>query len=584
MRQSLVGRGSAIVILFAAALGAAALGGCGSKHSSDTADAGTPDARTKCGNSVVEAGEECDDGDKVTDIVCDSTCHFTCGNGTVDTDVGELCDSGIASGPGSCPTACDDGMACTTDVLSGTGCEAECINQPITDTVSGDGCCPTGATSLTDSDCSVMCGNGVVEDGETCDTAITSGDGACPTSCDDSVACTTDTLLSGGTCQAACMHTDITMAKDDDGCCPTGANSGNDNDCSPSCGNGVVDNGETCDTGIASGTGSCPTSCSDGMACTTDTLVSGGTCQAACNFPPITMPKNGDGCCPPGANANNDDDCQPVCGNKVVENGEDCDDGNTDPNDGCDMCKTVALPPTAFRFTDLDLRDPHVFVNFIACNDVTDTQLAGFAVNSKFQDSITMDTDGDGLLDFSPTIVFRPLDQSAGTSDVEIHIADCTAPMAGTSCTAGAGSTAMATATNMSGTQCLDALAGTTHGYSPAITPTSAPCFVTSPVTLTITVADIPITLHDARIAATYVGNPATTLANGLLMGFMSETDADNTTLPSSLPLVGGHPLSELLAGGKNSCPKYSDMDTDNGVTGWWFYLNFPAAKVTWTD
>ena len=35
-----------------------------------------------------------------------------------------------------------------------------------------------------------------------------------------------------------------------------GANTGNDNDCLPGCGNGVVDAGETCDTAITTGTNS----------------------------------------------------------------------------------------------------------------------------------------------------------------------------------------------------------------------------------------------------------------------------------------------------------------------------------------
>jgi cysteine-rich repeat protein len=296
------------------------------------------------------------------------------------------------------------------------------------------------------------------------------------------------------------------------------------------------------------------------------------------------MPKNGDGCCPAGANANNDNDCQPVCGNKVVEGTEQCDDGNTDPNDGCDMCKTVVLA-TAFRFSDLDLRDPHVFVNFIGCRDVTDTQLAGFAVNSALQTSIQTDgNDADTLLDLSIVLVFRPLSQNDPTSPVEVHFADCTSPMSSTMCSTGTGTTQMLTATNMSAGQCLSAIAGTTHGYTPAITNPTGPCFVTTPSTFTINLGGIPITLHDARIAATYVGTPATSLTNGLLMGFISEADADTTIIPNTFPLVGGKPLSELLAGGKNACPSYSDKDTNNGVVGWWFYLNFPAAKVPWTD
>ncbi len=42
------------------------------------------------------------------------------------------------------------------------------------------------------------------------------------------------------------------------------------------------------------------------------------------------------GCCPAGCNANNDPDCQPVCGNGVIEAGEVCDDHNTANGDSCD--------------------------------------------------------------------------------------------------------------------------------------------------------------------------------------------------------------------------------------------------------
>ena len=39
------------------------------------------------------------------------------------------------------------------------------------------------------------------------------------------------------------------------------------------------------------------------------------------------------------------------------------------------LAGTGAAAQTAFRFNDLDLRDPHVYVNFIGCRDVTDTPL-----------------------------------------------------------------------------------------------------------------------------------------------------------------------------------------------------------------
>src|SRR5690349_25104871 len=51
-----------------------------------------------------------------------------CGNGKL--DPGEACDTSIAAGrTGACPSAstCDDGDACTKDVLSGDGtCSARC--------------------------------------------------------------------------------------------------------------------------------------------------------------------------------------------------------------------------------------------------------------------------------------------------------------------------------------------------------------------------------------------------------------------------------------------------------------------------
>jgi cysteine-rich repeat protein len=539
-----------------------------------------------CGNGVVEPGEDCDDDDAIKDTVCDATCHFTCGNGVVDAeaDIDELCDTGIASGSGACPRSCDDGVACTDDVLSGAECRAECVHSAITARVTGDGCCPVGADAATDGDCSSICGNGIVEPGEICDTAIVAGAGACPIACSDGLVCTTDVLSSGGTCQAACSFPPITTPANGDGCCPSGANSTTDNDCVATCGNGVVEPpSETCDTGIASGAGACPTMCDDGVACTANLLGNAGTCQAVCVFPPITAPANGDSCCPTGANANNDNDCAPVCGNGATEPGEQCDDGNANNGDACANNCTTNVVPTAFRFSDLDLRDPHVFYSIIGCNDLTDASIF-FSVNSEIQDSIQTDADNNGSLDFSPTLVFRPFSQTAATMPLEVHFATCSAPLASTSCTATTGGmVTMATATNVTSGSCLAPLPGTTKPYSPGIVSPTPPCFVTSAITVTITLGGIPITLQNAQVSARYVGNPATSLTNGLLRGFISETDANNTIIPASFPVVGGQPLSKLLPGGVGACPSYSDKDVSSSVTGWWFYLNFPATRVPWS-
>jgi hypothetical protein len=140
-----------------------------------------------CGNNMKEAGEVCDGNDcpvcedtnpctreqvtpnpdkchpkcehlpiapnpMTTDGCCpmgstsvaDKDCAPICGNGAV--EAGEMCDP--------CPTSCDDAKPCTHDMLVGSGCNATCSHEPITATISGDGCCPNPTiTSDLDSDC-----------------------------------------------------------------------------------------------------------------------------------------------------------------------------------------------------------------------------------------------------------------------------------------------------------------------------------------------------------------------------------------------------------------------------------------------
>ncbi len=553
-------------------------------------DSGMPDGRpAACGNFELETGEDCDDGNREADLICDENCRFTCGNGQLDTAVGEACDTAIASGAGSCPRTYNDNDACTTDALAGSECAATCEFSPITAPIDGDGCCPDGANANTDDDCTAMCGNGILEAGELCDTGITMGiAGSCPTTCDDSESCTTDTLISANTCQAQCVFTPITTNTPSDGCCRPGTTPQEDNDC-VGCGDGVVGAGETCDIAIATGPGSCPTTCTDADACTANLLNNAGTCTAACAFPPITAPANGDGCCPTGANANNDNDCQPVCPNGVVEAGEQCDDGNLVDTDACTNNCTRA--PTAFRFDTLALRDPHAFAQvFIFCADITNSA-SGSAINEQFATNLTTDTDMDGFLQLSPVVVFRPLNQAAAvTSPVELQFADCTAPNGSTTMCAHDPATTPVPlmATNQSTGTCLGPIAGTVRPYTPAVTTTTAPaggtCFVSTNSSVTFTLAGVDITLTDAQIAGAYQGNPATRITNGLLRGFLSEAVAYTIILPADLAVVGGMSLGSLLRGGQGNCQSGSDLDMNGTTPGWWFYLNYTATARPWTD
>lgn len=243
---------------------------------------------------------------------------------------------------------------------------------------------------------------------------------------------------------------------------------------------------------------------------------------------------------------------------------------------------------TAFRFTDLDLRDPHIFVDVLGLRDITDSEIAGFSFNRLFDERLTADADGDGFLEQSMVNLFRPLDQAETNTAAEIFTAArCTAPPTN-DCVAG--SPAVETmATNLPDGLCLGPVEGTTTAsYVPDVTSAMAPCFSTSSARITLDLAGIPLTLEDARIGATYVGDPATGEINGLVVGFLTEANADNTIIPSSIALLGGEPLSMILPGGTpgddRNPASHSDMDTHDGVAGWWFYLNFEATRTNWSE
>ncbi len=165
------------------------------------------------------------------------------------------------------------------------------------------------------------CGNGERDPGETCD-------GDCPTTCDDSDACTVDTLTgSAANCDAECSYEPVTDCINGDDCCPTGCNEGNDDDCADPCA-GVTD--------CINDDGCCPTGCDSG---------NDNDCADPCAG--ITDCINGDGCCPTGCVVGNDNDCTDPC------------DGVTDciNDDGC-------CPTGCDSGNDNDCADP--------CDDVTD--------------------------------------------------------------------------------------------------------------------------------------------------------------------------------------------------------------------
>lgn len=72
-----------------------------------------------------------------------------------------------------------------------------------------------------------------------------------------------DLLNNDAPCHLVCAHEAISQCLDGDGCCPKSCAGATDADCA-TCGNGIIEKGETCD-------GACPTTCDDGNPCTVDT-------------------------------------------------------------------------------------------------------------------------------------------------------------------------------------------------------------------------------------------------------------------------------------------------------------------------
>jgi hypothetical protein len=150
-----------------------------------------------------------------------------CGNGRLEGV--ERCDLAIPQGQeGACPDGCvRDG--CIVQELVGQRCGARCASTEITESIAGDGCCPNGATSETDSDCSATCGNGLIEADETCDPPESC---AKPASCTTTKACTTAHITGAAdTCSARCQESPITNCESADGCCPQGCTAELDSDC-----------------------------------------------------------------------------------------------------------------------------------------------------------------------------------------------------------------------------------------------------------------------------------------------------------------------------------------------------------------
>ncbi len=157
-----------------------------------------------CGNQVVDAGEECDDGGG--SAVCDADCTFAvCGDNTLNIQAGEECDDGMSNSdtmPDACRTNCllascgdgtvDTGEVCDDAEPSGT-CDADCTpamcGDATTNTAAGEQCDDGALNSDTLADscrtnCTLArCGDGILDSGEECDDGNTNDGDGCSSEC-----------------------------------------------------------------------------------------------------------------------------------------------------------------------------------------------------------------------------------------------------------------------------------------------------------------------------------------------------------------------------------------------------------------
>ena len=263
-------------------------------------------ASASCGNSTVDEGEECDDGNALGGDGCSAFCvrETFCGNGTV--DLGEACDDGNTEDGDGCS------VLCTVEEIQQVTPVQESTPQPPAEEQAPPSPCGNGSVDEGEqcdvgdqnsdsepnacrTDCTfARCGDGVVDFNESCDDGTRNSNtvaDACRITCTrpfcgDGIVDSAEECDGGQNCQSDCRRVWITQSQ---------------------CGNGIREQGEDCDDG---------------------NLQSGDGCTAQCREEPKIKGLA-------------------VCGNGLPEEGEKCDDANTKNGDGCSATCTPELTEVA---------------------------------------------------------------------------------------------------------------------------------------------------------------------------------------------------------------------------------------------
>lgn len=243
--------------------------------------------------------------------------------------------------------------------------------------------------------------------------------------------------------------------------------------------------------------------------------------------------------------------------------------------------------PTVYRTGALALRDPHVFYQLIPtiCSDITDVPSIG--LNPQIAAAFNGDSDGDGFLDASPMLVFRPFNTSGAAAALEGVAGDCTVAQP-TSCTPTAGAQVSRRYYQFfnlgAGDVCLGKLAGTTTnwGSGAQVPEPSGICYSSTAQDLSLPIGGANIPLLATRYGAPQPMSGAMT-GGGLMRGFLRESDAN--TIMIQIDANTSVPLAQLLPDGTLSCKTgvAGGKDLFGGVSGWWFYFEYRQDSVSTT-
>lgn len=126
----------------------------------------------------------------------------------------------------------------------------------------------------------------------------------------------------------------------------------------PSCGDGLLADNETCDPMSKAHPCVSKDECRS-TGCTVATYSgSPDTCDAKCETKQIAATKDGDGCCPKGADLATDNDCKPICGNGTLDVGESCDGNCAASCDDSNPCTVDRLIGSAEKCDALCVNSP----------------------------------------------------------------------------------------------------------------------------------------------------------------------------------------------------------------------------------